>query len=61
MNLRYNRAKIKLKSRHFEELQRFSAFSRNLKKSDQISLMSAKIATKFEAKSNFLAFIVLKF
>ena len=28
MNPRYNHAKIKLKSRNFEKLQRFSAFSR---------------------------------
>ena len=37
--------KIELKSINFEKLQRFSAFSRN---SEQISLKSAKIATKFE-------------
>ena len=37
--------KIKLKSGNFEKLQRFSAFSR---KSKQISLKSAKIATNLE-------------
>ena len=36
---------IELKSRNFEKLQRFSAFSR---KSEQISFKSAKIATNFE-------------
>jgi len=41
---------IKLKSRNFEKLQRFSAFSRN---SEQISLKSAKIATKFENVATF--------
>ena len=37
--------KLKLKWRNFEKLQRFSAFCR---KSEQISLKSAKIATNFE-------------
>ena len=49
--------KIKLKSRNFEKLQRFSAFSR---KSEQISLKSAKIATIFEKMQNILAFMLLK-
>ena len=49
--------KIELQSRNFEKLQRFSAFSR---KSEQISLRSAKIATNFEKRANFLAFVRLK-
>ena len=45
--------KMKLKSRNFENLQRFSAFSRT---SEQISLNSA---TNFE-NANVLAFITLR-
>ena len=37
---------IKLKSRNFQKLQRFSAFSAKPEKSEQIPLKSAKIATK---------------
>ena len=48
--------KMKLKSRNFENLQCFSAFSRT---SEQISLNSAKIATNFENANN-LAFITLR-
>ena len=40
--------KIKLKTRNFEKLQRFPAFSTQSEKSEQISLKSAKIATKFK-------------
>ena len=38
--------KIKLKTRNIEKLQRH--FLQNLRTSEQISLKSAKIATKFE-------------
>ena len=41
MNLRYNHAKIKLKSRNVERLQRFSAFSR---KSEKIRANFMKIS-----------------
>ena len=45
--------KFKLKSRNFEKLQRFSAFLQILRKSEQISLKSAKLATKFEKCKSF--------
>ena len=55
--------KIKLETRNFEMLQRFSAFST---KSEQISMKSADIATKFEKKLKLqtslklLAFLTLR-
>ena len=47
MNLRYNQYNIELKSRNFEKLQHFSAFSRNLRKSERVSLETAKIAMNY--------------
>ena len=52
--------KIELKSRNFEKLQRFPAFSTQSEKSEQISLNSVKIATKFEKIANVLACLMLK-
>ena len=57
MNLRYQHAKIKLKSRNFEQLQRFS------RKSEKIRANLMKISENHDEiskKSNFLVCLILK-
>jgi len=60
VNIRYNHDKNQFEIEKFREVAAFRHLLQNLRKSEQISLESAKITTNFEKNVNVLAFLTWK-